>query len=155
LRATRCFGRANPPHLANGDPALALLVEDLPGGAQVALAVEAAHVARQRRLEVGKRHEAAAVGVGLAGGLRDLGLGGVAAQGAQDGAELGGGDAAVVVLVEEGEGLLGLGDLWGDVGGGWGGGRRRRRRRVSVAATPTRCCERASLALLFRAFPCG
>lgn len=140
--------RLKSSHLADGDPALGLLVEDLPGRAQVALAVEAAHVARQRRLEVGERHQAAPVGVRLARRLRDLGLGGVAAQGAQDGAELGGRDAAVVVLVEEGEGLLGLGDL--KLRGFSGGGGacvsllRRERGRVGVGVG-TRRCRRARL----------
>merc|ERR1719163_744007 len=44
--------------------------------------------------------------------VSELGLGGVLAQGAHDGAKLLGGDGAIAVLVEEGEGLLELGDLF-------------------------------------------
>jgi len=53
------------------------------------------HAPVQRTLQV---DGAAAVGVDLARQQLDLRLGGVLAQGAHDGAEFGGGDAAVVVL---------------------------------------------------------
>ena len=53
-----------------------------------------------------------AIGVDLVDHVLKLGLSGVLAEGAHNGAQLLGGDGAIAVLVEEGEGLLELGDLF-------------------------------------------
>lgn len=90
--------------IGDGDVAGGLLVEDPEGVAELAVEGLGAEVAGHEVEEAG---EVEGGGEALAGddGL-ELGLGGVAAEGAHEDPELRGGDPAVAVGVEEGEGLL-------------------------------------------------
>jgi hypothetical protein len=62
---------------------------------------------------------AGAIGVDLIDHVLELGLGGVLAEGAHNCPQLLGGDGAIAILVEQGEGLLELGNLFlGELVGG-------------------------------------
>ena len=75
------------------------------------LGVGVLHLARHHGEELREVNGAVAVGVDLVDHVLELSLSRVLAEGAHDGAELLGGDGAITVLVEEGEGLLELSDL--------------------------------------------
>jgi hypothetical protein len=63
------------------------------------------------REELREINGAVAISIDLVDHVLELSLSGVLAEGAHDGAKLFGGDGAIAVLVEQGEGLLELGDL--------------------------------------------
>ena len=53
-----------------------------------------------------KQNHTVAIGIDLIDHILQFGLGGVLAEGAHDGTQLLGGDGAIAILIEEGEGLL-------------------------------------------------
>merc|ERR1719181_1347302 len=97
--------------LSRRDEAVAVLVEDAEGLLELLLGVRVLHLAGHQGAELREVNGAVAVGIDLVDHVLQLRLGRVLAERAHDGAELLGGDRAVTVLVEEGEGLLELGDL--------------------------------------------
>mmetsp|Transcript_2178 Transcript_2178/g.7340 ORF Transcript_2178/g.7340 Transcript_2178/m.7340 type:complete len:210 (+) Transcript_2178:1150-1779(+) len=97
--------------LGGGDEAVAVLVEDLEGFEDFLLGVGVLHFPGHHRQELGEVDRAVAVGVDFVDHVGQLGFRRVLPEGTHHGAELLGGDGAVAVLVEEGEGLLELGDL--------------------------------------------
>jgi len=99
------------PQLGGGDEAVAVLVEDTEGLPDLLFAVGVLHLARHHGQELGEVDCAIAVGIDLVDHVLQLCLCGVLSQGAHDRAQLLGGDGAISVLVEQGEGLLELCDL--------------------------------------------
>jgi len=83
----------------------------VPASPHLLLAVRVLHLARHHRQELGEVNRAVAVGVHLVNHVGQLRLRGVLPKRAHHGSELLGGDGAIAVLVEQGEGLLELGDL--------------------------------------------
>merc|ERR1719482_1117653 len=97
--------------LSRRDEAVAILVEDAEGLLELLLGVGVLHLARHEGAELGEVNRAVAVSIDLVDHVLELSLGRVLAERAHDGAKLLGGDGAVTVLVEKGEGLLELSDL--------------------------------------------
>mmetsp|Transcript_7993 Transcript_7993/g.18713 ORF Transcript_7993/g.18713 Transcript_7993/m.18713 type:complete len:210 (+) Transcript_7993:141-770(+) len=97
--------------LGRRDEAVAILVEHTERLLQLLLRISVLHLARHQRAELWEVNCAVAVSVDLVDHVLQLSLGRVLAERAHHGAELLGGDGAIAVLVEQGEGLLELGDL--------------------------------------------
>merc|ERR1719391_1351150 len=70
------------------------------------------HFSGHHGQELGEVNRAVAIGIHLVDHVLQLGLCGVLSQGSHDSSQLLGGNGAISVLVEEGEGLLELRDLF-------------------------------------------
>jgi len=97
--------------LSSRNETVVVTVEHLESLADLLLRVGILHLARHHGEELRKVDGAIVVSVNLVDHVLKLGLGGVLAERAHDGAELLGGDLTITILVKEGEGLLELGDL--------------------------------------------
>ena len=97
--------------LGGRDETVAVLVEHLEGLDDFLLAVSVLHLASHHSKELREIDGAVAISIDLIDHVLELGLSGVLAKGAHDSAQLLGGDGAITVLVEQGEGLLELSDL--------------------------------------------
>mmetsp|Transcript_17193 Transcript_17193/g.43122 ORF Transcript_17193/g.43122 Transcript_17193/m.43122 type:complete len:228 (+) Transcript_17193:318-1001(+) len=99
------------PELSSRDVAVAILIEHTEGLLQLVLVVCVLHLAGHEHEELWEIDGAVAISVHLVDHVLQLGLSGVLAQGAHDGAQLFRGDGAISVLVEQSEGLLEFGNL--------------------------------------------
>merc|ERR1719238_1646969 len=98
--------------LSGRDEAIAVLVEDLESLLNLLLGVGVLHLLGHEVQELREVDGARAVGVDLVNHVLELSLCGILPEGAHDGSQLLGGDGAIAVLVEEGESLLELGNLF-------------------------------------------
>merc|ERR1719389_794181 len=97
--------------LSSGDETVAVLVEHLEGLLDLLLGVGVLHLTSHQVQELGEVDGAGAIGIDLVDHVLELSLGGVLAEGAHDSSKLLGGDGAIAILVEKGEGLLELSNL--------------------------------------------
>merc|ERR1719203_70710 len=93
------------------DEAIAIAIEHLESLDELLLRVRVLHLTRHERQKLWKIDGAIAIGVHLVDHVLQLGLRRILAQRPHDRAQLLGGDGAITILVEEGEGLLELSDL--------------------------------------------
>eukprot|EP01084_Bolivina_argentea_P319535 554227_1 len=121
------------PQLGRTDETVAVLIEHTEGFLDFLLGVSIVHLSTHQSEELWKVDGTRGILIDFVDHVLQLRLGGVLPQRAHDGAEFLGGDGAVPILVEQGEGLLELSDLlvgqlvghwgesWGNGGGGGGG----------------------------------
>lgn len=93
--------------LGSRDVTVAVLVKDLESLLDLLLRVSVDHLAGHHRQELGKVDCAVAVSIHFVDHVLKVSLGRVLAEGAHDCAELLGGDGAIAILIEQGEGLCG------------------------------------------------
>lgn len=91
--------------LSGRDEAVAVLVKDLECLLDLLLRVSVLHLAGHHGQELWEINGAVAICIDLVHHILKVGLGGVLAQGAHDGAELLGGDGAIAILIEQRESL--------------------------------------------------
>lgn len=91
--------------LGSRDVTVAVLVKDLESLLDLLLRVGVNHLAGHHRQELGKVDCAVAVSIHFVDHVLKVSLGRVLAEGAHDCAELLGGDGAIAILIEQGEGL--------------------------------------------------
>ncbi len=98
--------------LGGGDESVTVLVEHLECLKDLLLRVSVLHLTGHHGQELGEINGAVAICIDLVDHVSELGLGGVLSKGSHDGSKLLGGDGAITVLVEEGERLLELCNLF-------------------------------------------
>ena len=101
----------NVTKFSSGDETVTITIEDLESLNQLLLGVGVLHLAGHKGEELGEINGAVTISIDLVDHVLEFSLSGVLTKGAHDSAELLGGDGAITVLVEQGEGLLELRDL--------------------------------------------
>merc|ERR1719506_895979 len=97
--------------LSSRDKPVAIAVKDLEGFNELLLRVCVLHLTCHERQELREVNGSVTISVDLVDHILELSLGRVLTKGTHDCAQLLGGDGAIAILVEEGEGLLELSNL--------------------------------------------
>jgi len=104
--------RHNMSQLRRANEPIPILIENLESLPDLLLTVRILHLPSHHGQKLGEVDGAVTVGVDFVDHVLEFGFGWVLTQGTHDGAELFGGDGTIAVLVEEGESLLELSDLF-------------------------------------------
>lgn len=98
--------------LGSGDESVSVLVEDLERLEDLLLGIGVLHLSGHHRKELGEINCSITVSVNFVDHIGELRLRRVLSEGAHDGSKFFGGDSAISVLIEQGERLLELSDLF-------------------------------------------
>ena len=92
--------------LSGGDELVSISIEDLEGFSEFFLGIGVLDLSGHQGEELWEIDGSVSVSIDLVDHVLELGLCGVLAEGAHDGTKLLGGDGAIAILIEQGEGLL-------------------------------------------------
>jgi len=95
----------NVSKLSSGDKTVSISIEDLEGLDELLLSIGILHLSGHEGEELWEINGSVTIGIDLIDHVLELSLGWVLSEGSHDGTKLLGGNGAITILIEQGEGL--------------------------------------------------